>query len=131
MRGTYTKFIQQQKAEIGRQATDHAATVCCYQKTTTISWYQEKPHSHQDKTSEIGWREGNKDFTNILEKGRPSLSFRGGARKEGLSIFDWPQSEQCCCQHSHIVVGCAEGIVKSKDSHFLVSTGEHIVSSKH
>ena len=74
MRGTYTKFIPQQKAEIGKQATDLAATVCCYQKTTTLSWYQEKPYSHQDKTSEIGWREGNKDFTNILEK-REAIPF--------------------------------------------------------
>ena len=37
-RGRYTKFIPEQKAEIGKQAAEHGvvATVCYYKKT--ISW---------------------------------------------------------------------------------------------
>ena len=126
MRGTYTKFTTEQKAEIGKRAAEHgvAATVRYYKKRFPGIKENSVRTWKNVYTSEIGKRrrEGSKDFTvqKLLEKkrGRPFLL------GEELEM-------QVRTYLAAIAIGCAEGIVKNKDSRLLASNGGYIVLSKH
>lgn len=135
-RGTYTKFTPERKAEIGKRAAEHgvAATVRYYEKrfpgikeSSVRTW-------KNVYTSEIGKRrrEGSEDFTvqklPEKERGRPFLL---GEELEMQVRAYLTALRSNGAVNTAIAIGCAEGIVKNKDSRLLASNGGHIALSKH
>ena len=134
-RGPYTKFTPEQKAEIGKRAAEHGvvATVRYYEKrfpgvkkSSVRTW-------RNVYTSEIGKRrrEGSEDFTvqKLPEKrGRPFLL--GEELEMQVRTYLTALRANGAVVNTATAIGCAEGIVKSKDSRLLASNGGHIVLSK-
>ena len=136
-RGTYTKFTPEQKAEVGKRAAEHgvAATVCYYKK-----WFPGIKESSVRTwknvyTSEIGKsrREGSEVFTvqKLPEKKRGRPFLLGEELEMQVRAYLTALRLNGAVVNTAIAIGCAEGIVKNKDSRLLASNGGHIALLKH
>ena len=138
-RGPYTKFTAEQRATIGKRAAEHgvAATVRYYEK--------QYPNGNVKDSSVRTWRNA---YTSEIKKrrreGREDISVeRLPEKKRGRPLLLGDELEAQVREYlialrangavvnTAIAIGCAEGIVKSKDSNLFASNGGHIVLSKH
>ena len=136
-RGPYVKFLPEQKAEIGKRAAEHgvAATARYYNKrfpgiseSSVRTWRNAYTTELKKKR-----REGSENLTveSLPEKKRGRPLLLGEELEMQVRAYLTALCENGAVVNTAIAIGCAEGIVKSKDSNLLASNGGHIALSKH
>ena len=137
-RGPYTKFTPEEKAEIGKRAAEHgvAATVRYYKKRYSQGIKESSVRTWRKAyTSEVTKRrrEGSEDVTvkKLPEKKRGRPFMLGEELEMQVRAYLTALRENGAVVNTAIAIGCAEGIVKSKDSNLLAANGGHIVLTKH
>lgn len=137
IRGHYSKFTAKQKAKIGKRAAEHgvAATVRYFDKTfpglkeSSVRTWRKSYRIEVRKRR----REGsvNLSVESLPEKKRGHPLILGEELEMQVRAFLTTLREKGAVVNTAIAIGCAEGIVKSKDSNLLASNGGHIALSKH
>ncbi len=136
-RGTYMLISAQKKAEIGRKAAEYGVTA-------TVRFYASKLPDPLKESSVRDWknaflkekkrlRSEGKEDTEIDElplkkRGRPYLL--GEETEMQVRAYLKTIRTHGAVLNTAIAIGCAEGIVRSKDKSQLASNGGHITFTK-
>ena len=137
-RGIYAKFTPEQKADIGKRAAEHGieSTVRYYSK-----WLPDCPLKESSVRmwrnayiAEIRkkWAEHSEDMSvkRLPEKKRGHPLFLGVELDRQVRAYLTCFWENGAVVNTAIAIGCAEGIVRSKDSNLLSCNGGHISLTK-
>lgn len=133
-RKQYAKFTPEQRAEIGRRAAEHGVA-------STIRYYASQ-YSLKESTIR-GWRDSyiremkkrkmeNKpvNVTELPEKRRGRPLLLGEELDRQVQAYVTALRKNGAVVNTAIVMACAEGIVRSKNSNLLCSNGGHISLTK-
>ena len=133
-RNNYAKFSPEQKAEVGRRAAEHGVA-------STIRYYDGQFSLKESKIR--GWRDSyikelkkrklEKKSLNVTElpeqkRGRPLLL--GAELDRQVQAYVTTLRKNGAVVNTAIIMACAEGIVRSKDSNLLCSNGGYISLTK-
>ena len=135
-RGPYTRLTSEEKAQIGRKALENgvAATIRYFAQTfpglkeSSIQTWRDTYKSEIKKRRRCG-----EDIVTISElrekkKGRPLLL--GEELDQQVKAYLTSFREHGAVINTAIIIACAEGIVKSKDSNLLACNGGNISLTK-
>ena len=133
-RNNYAKFSPEQKAEVGRRAAEHgvASTIRYYDgqfslKESTIRCWRDS------YIKELKKRKLEKKSLNVTElpeqkRGRPLLM--GAELDRQVQAYVTTLRKNGAVVNTAIIMACAEGILRSKDSNLLCSNGGYISLTK-
>ena len=137
-RGSYAKFTPEQKADVGKRAAEHGIA-------STVRYYSKRlPDCPLKESSVRMWRnayiaeirkkraEHSEDMSvkRLPEKRRGRPSFLGEELDRQVRAYLTCFRENGAVVNTAIAIGCAEGIVRSKDSNLLSCNGGHISLTK-